>query len=64
MTTFLPFRADVTTINAWRNPTQSEIKRGYGAIHHKEFSVDLWKKPNGQPKKWIVCPIDDLRYYR
>lgn len=64
MNYWLPFRPDVVEITAHRNPTPGEIKFGYGATHYKTFPVELWKKPSGQPKKWIVCPEDGLRYYR
>ena len=82
-------------LTAHRNPTKSEIKRGYGAIHYKEIPVSLFEcfivggsrrfatvseateyanaihKKSGifcgierHIKKFIVCPIDGLRYYR
>lgn len=52
------------SITGHRNPTQSEINRGYGAIHYKDFPAMQWAKPDGTPKKWIVCESDGLRYYR
>jgi hypothetical protein len=52
------------SIEAHRNPIRAEIKRGYGAIHYKSFPKSIWSKPDGKFKKWIVCPIDGLRYYR
>lgn len=82
-------------LTAHRNPTQSEIRFGYGAKHYKEIPVSLFEcfivggkrrfatvseatnyanavqKKNGvfcgierHIKKFIVCPIDGLRYYR
>lgn len=60
----MPFRADVTEIEAHRPPTSAEIRFGEGATHYKTFPVDLWNKPDGTPKCWIVCPHDGLRYYR
>ena len=60
----LPIRADVTTITAHRQPTAYEIRFGHGATHYKTFPIDLWKKKDGTPKKFIVCPHDGLRYYR
>lgn len=56
-----------STIHAWRNPTQSEIKFGLGVTHRKEFeSIDFfqWLKPDGSLKRWIVDAYDGLRYYR
>lgn len=61
---YLPFRDDVTTVEAWRNPTQDEIDFGEGATHYKTFPVELWKHKDGKPKRWIKCPDDGLRYYR
>lgn len=60
----LPFRNDISTITAHRKPTQYEIKLGEGAIHYKDFPVELWIDKNGLSKCWIKCPEDDLRYYR
>lgn len=51
-------------ISAHRNPTAAEIKFGYGAIHYAEFDREVWTKPDGTLKKWIVGPYDGLRYYR
>lgn len=47
-----------------RNPTYSEIKFGEGAIHYKDFDVNFCIGCDGNLKKWLVCPIDGLRYYR
>jgi hypothetical protein len=60
----IPFRADVTEVQAHRKPTPAEIKFGYGATHYKTFPVELWKDKKGLRKCWIVCPDDGLRYYR
>ena len=46
-----------------RNPTPSEIKFGEGATHYKDFDVCYCLNDEGHPKKWVVCPIDKLRYY-
>lgn len=83
-------------LTAHRSPTQSEINRGYGAIHYKDIPVsmfecfivggtkkrfltvedatkyasNIYKKSRvicgiaRHLKRWIVCPIDGLRYYR
>lgn len=47
-----------------REPTAGEIKFGEGATHYKDFSIDMCTDDNFEPKKWIKCPIDRLRYYR
>jgi hypothetical protein len=47
-----------------RNPTQSEIRFGYGATHYKDFILGDVVKQCGAIKAWIVCPYDGLRYYR
>ena len=64
----LPIRQDVLKANKpiqyHRNPTQSEIKRGYGAIHYKDIPLENCLKSDLTLKKWIVCPHDGLRYYR
>lgn len=64
----LPVRQDVIESNKpityRRNPTPGEIKRGYGAIHYKDISLDICLKPDLSLKSWIVCPHDGLRYYR
>jgi hypothetical protein len=51
-------------IEAHRNPTELEIKRGWGAIHYKEFKAFDFLRKDGTLKKWIKCPKDGLRYYR
>lgn len=47
-----------------RNPTKQEIKFGEGATHYKSFSGKQCEKPNGDLKRWLVCPFDGLRYNR
>lgn len=47
-----------------RNPTNSEIKFGEGAMHYKDFDIAFCLNGDGNLKKWLVCPIDKLRYYR
>jgi hypothetical protein len=51
------------TIKLHRNPTQSEIKRGYGAIHYLDYPLQLLQKKGGGLKKWTVSRFDGLRYY-
>lgn len=50
-------------ITGHREPTQSEIRFGYGAIHYRVFDVSKWLKPDGTLKRWIKAD-DGLRYYR
>lgn len=63
----LPVRQDVLEANKpitfHRKPTQAEIKRGYGAIHYKDFDLDICLKSDFSVKRWLVCPVDGLRYY-
>lgn len=47
-----------------RNPTKSEIKFGHGSTHYKSFNASVFLKKNGEIKKWLKCPIDNLKYYR
>jgi len=49
-------------VEYWRNPTKSEIKMGYGAIHKVNFSMYDVSKPNGELKQWFIK--DKLRYNR
>lgn len=59
----LPWNGLNDTITANRKPTPSEIRRGYGAIHYRDFDVADWIKPDGTLKTWIKAD-DGLRYYR
>lgn len=43
-----------------RNPTEYEIKFGYGATHYKDFTSDVYLKKDGNIKKRLKCPIDGL----
>jgi hypothetical protein len=53
-----------TTITYHRNPTKYEIKFGEGAIHYKEFTLDeCWNDKKDDFKRWLICPVDGLRYY-
>lgn len=47
-----------------RNPTQSEIKFGYGATHYRDFELADCLTDDGRLKKWFVAKDDGLRYYR
>jgi len=47
-----------------RKPTKSEIKFGEGTTHYKDFeTVFCWNDKTDSPKRWLICPIDGLRYY-
>ena len=47
-----------------RKPTQGEIKFGEGATHYKDFETCFcWNDKTDMPKRWLICPIDGLRYY-
>lgn len=47
-----------------REPTQSEIAFGYGATHYLDIPGSICLKKDGLPKKWLINPVDGLRYYR
>ncbi len=52
------------SITYHRKPTAYEIKFGEGATHYKEFDACFcWNDKTDKPKKWLICPIDGLRYY-
>ena len=52
------------TITYHRKPTEYEIKFGEGATHYKDFETCFcWNDKTDMPKRWLVCPIDGLRYY-
>ena len=57
----------VETITGHRNPTPAEIRRGYGAVHYRDFPVSEWLDTSGTDgkffKHWIKAD-DGLRYYR
>ena len=61
---FYRIQSGSDSLTAHRNPTPSEIRFGHGATHYKDFPRELWTKPDGSIKRWIVCPYDGLRYYR
>jgi len=47
-----------------RKPTKGEIKFGEGATHYKDFETCFcWNDLKDCPKRWLICPIDGLRYY-
>lgn len=47
-----------------RKPTEGEIKFGHGATHYLDIAPELYLKADGRPKKWLINPVDGLRYYR
>ncbi len=51
------------TVTYCRKPTAAEIKFGHGATHYKDFPLSQCTKKDGNYKKWLVCPVDGLRYY-
>ena len=60
----LPVRDDVKTVTFHRNPTDSEIQFGYGAIHYRDFDVkEVCHAGTRVLRKWIKAD-DGLRYYR
>lgn len=50
------------TLTYWRNPTQDEIKFGYGALHYIEVPISRALKPDGKPRKSLKWD-DGLMYY-
>jgi hypothetical protein len=52
-----------TFITYHRNPTQQEIRFGYGAVHYRDFKPDDCVHANGKLKTWFKAD-DGLRYYR
>jgi len=59
----IPVRDDVTEVTYHRNPTPSELRQGYGAIHYRTFPVEECTLPGRILKSWFVAD-DGLRYYR
>ena len=54
------------TVEYHRQPTQSEIKYGEGAIHYLTVDEADARKANGELKKWLKNPYnssDKSRYY-
>lgn len=61
----LPVRDDVETITYHRQPTESEIRFGHGAIHYANFTIaECCHKGTRFMKSWLKSPHDGLRYYR
>jgi hypothetical protein len=52
-------------ITCHRQPTKAEIKRGYGAIHYRDFTLSEIGLKKGRPmwKNWFIASDDGLRYY-
>lgn len=51
------------TISYWRDPISIEIKWGWGALHYREFQLELCLDENGKPMLSIISDLDGLRYY-
>ena len=61
----LPLCDNIKFIAYHRPPTKEEIKRGYGATHYEDFTVDdCCHKGTRIPKKWFISKYDGLRYYK
>lgn len=61
----LPVREGVETVTYHRQPTQAEIRMGYGATHYRDFPVTVVVHTGTRiPKRWFIAPDDGLRYYR
>ena len=54
----------VTTQNYKRPPTKGEIAFGYGATHYLDIPENICLKRDGTIKKWLINPMDGLRYTR
>ena len=60
---YLGYNLDIqNTIEAHREPTQKEIKLGYGATHYKDFAISQVLRKDGGFKTRVKCPIDGLIY--
>ena len=53
---------DVSIIIYSREPTSTEIKLGYGAIHYRDFEIAECFDVNGNFKRQIIASDDKLRY--
>lgn len=51
------------TLEYWRDPIAIEIKRGWGALHYRDFPLDLCLDENGKPMLSLISELDGLRYY-
>lgn len=56
-------RKEKKTFPYWRNPTKSEIKFGYGAIHHRDFDIEECFTRKGIFKLKFRAKHDGLLYY-
>lgn len=52
------------SVELHRNPTKTEIKRGFGSIHYKTFRLSDLLKPDGTIKTRHKCEQEKLFYYR
>lgn len=61
----LPVRDGVKTVTYHREPEKSEIARGYGALHYRDFTIAECCYPGTRFQKvWLKAKDDGLRYYR
>lgn len=60
----LPINKYIKTITYYRNPTEGEIKFGYGSIHYLDFDIGECLKTDGTLKKTIKSKFDGLVYRR
>ena len=56
-------RKGIKTLPYWRKPTKSEIKFGYGAIHHRDFDIEDCYTKEGIFKLKFKAKDDGLLYY-
>jgi len=50
------------TIECYREPTESEVKFGHGAIHWKTFKLANLLNKKGKIKTIFTCKSDNLKY--
>lgn len=60
----LPRQPLPETIEYHRQPTPSEIRFGYGALHYRDFEKEDYLKKDGTIKKRIKAKDDGLIYTR
>jgi len=55
-------RKGVKIIPYFRNPTEEEIKFGYGAIHYRDFYLKKCFNSDGFLRSSIIAKNDGLKY--
>jgi hypothetical protein len=58
----LELSKDVSIITYSREPTSTEIKLGYGAIHYRGFEIAECFDVKGNFKRQIIALNDGLKY--